>query len=154
MAANPYDVYRRTAVTTASPAHLQLMLYDGCIRFARQASQHLAEGAYEDAAYWTGRSQDILAEWLSNLDERGGELTKNLARLYEYFYHRLAMGLARRETAAFDEVIERLGELREAWAQLAGGTVASGGAAAPGDVAAAAAAVADQRQAPAAAGRV
>lgn len=141
MVANPYDAYRRTAVTTASPAHLQLMLYDGCIRFARQASQQLAAGKYADAAYWTGRSQDILAEWMANLDPRGGELTQNLARLYEYFYHRLAVGLARKETAAFDEVIERLGELREAWVQIAGGTAAL-----------AEAAVADQGQVSAAAG--
>lgn len=146
MAPNPYDTYRRTAVTTASPAHLQLMLYDGCIRFARQAQQQLSAGAFEDAAYWTGRSQDILAEWLSNLDPRGGEMSQNLARLYEYFYHRLAMGLARREIEAFNEVIERLGELREAWVQIAGGTAALAGAAT------AEAAAADQRQVPLAAG--
>lgn len=142
MAPNPYDMYRRTAVTTASPAHLQLMLYDGCIRFARQAVQHLTVGDFEEASKWTGRSQDILAEWIGTLDPRAGEMSQNLARLYEYYYHRLAIGLARKDTEAFDEVIERLSELREAWAQIAGGVAA----------ATEEAAVADQGQVPLAAG--
>lgn len=125
MAANPYETYRRTAVSTAPPAQLQVMLYDGCIRFARTAVQHLESGELDKASYWTARSQDILAEWLGTLDPRAGDMARNLASIYEYLYHRLATGLIQRDQAAYGEVIARLSDLREAWMQLAGGAQAA-----------------------------
>lgn len=125
MGANPYETYRRTAVNTAPPAQLQVMLYDGCIRFARTAAQHVENGELDQAAYWTGRSQDILAEWLGTLDTRAGEMATNLARIYEYLFHRLAMGLVQRNVEAYEEVVARLTELREAWAHIASGRAAA-----------------------------
>ena len=34
---NPYNQYQRTAVETATPTRLVVMLYDGAIRFLNQA---------------------------------------------------------------------------------------------------------------------
>jgi flagellar biosynthetic protein FliS len=39
--------YLRDAVLTATPEQLQLMLYDGCIRFALQARDAIEKTDYE-----------------------------------------------------------------------------------------------------------
>ena len=50
MTAHAYQIYRQTQVSTASPGELLLMLYDGAIRFARQAQEHLNRGEIEAAS--------------------------------------------------------------------------------------------------------
>ena len=45
---NPYaspQAYRDSAVLTASPEQLVVMLYDGAVRFLRQAEVAMSEGA-------------------------------------------------------------------------------------------------------------
>ena len=41
---NPYRQYQKTAVTTASREKILLMLYEGAIKFTRQARHAMSEG--------------------------------------------------------------------------------------------------------------
>ncbi|MFS8581265.1 MAG: flagellar export chaperone FliS [Limnochordales bacterium] len=113
--------YRSTNVTTASPATLVLMMYDGALRFIRQGVEAIAQRDFEGANSSIGRAQDIVAELGGALDMSQGEIAENLARLYEYMLHRLVEGNVRKDPAPLQEVAGLLQELREAWEQVARG---------------------------------
>ena len=54
--------YLRTKVLTATPEQLQLMLYDGAIRFAEQARLALQKKDFEGSYNGISRAQKIIAE--------------------------------------------------------------------------------------------
>jgi flagellar biosynthetic protein FliS len=87
---NGHDRYLETAVETASPARLIVMLYDGAIRFINEAAHAMRQRDYEAQNAKLQRAQKILAELISSLDfDKGGEIAENLFRLYTYMYNQL-----------------------------------------------------------------
>ena len=121
MALNPYDQYRKTAVTTTSRAGQIIMLYDGLLRFTRQAVRAVERSELEDAHRNFLRAQDILAELEASLDlEIGGDTAKNLLGLYEYGYRRLVEANCRKSAAPALEVITIFHELLQAWREIDG----------------------------------
>jgi flagellar protein FliS len=99
------------------------MLYDGALRFLERA---LTGFANEDPQLFNEtinnnilRAQEILTELNCSLDLRaGGEFAANLRRLYHYLHWRLQQSNLQKQEAGIREVINRLGVLREAWAQM------------------------------------
>src|SRR5947207_14035734 len=90
MALKAYEQYRTTSVSTTSRAGLVIMLYDGILRFTRQAVRAVERREFEEAHCNFLRAQDIMSELQSSLDlEVGGDLARNLQGLYEYGYRRL-----------------------------------------------------------------
>ena len=80
---NGHERYLETAVETASPARLIVMLYDGAIRFINEAAYAMQQRDYETQNTKLQRAQKILAELISSLDfDKGGEIAENLFRLY------------------------------------------------------------------------
>jgi len=61
------QTYLRTKVLTATPEQLQLMLYDGAIRFAEQAKIALEKKSFEESHNAILRVQKILTELLTSL---------------------------------------------------------------------------------------
>ena len=43
---NPYDTYKKNAITTATPGELTYMLYDGCLKNIRKAKHAIEEKDY------------------------------------------------------------------------------------------------------------
>ncbi len=115
MPANPYQAYRQTAVATASPAHLVLMLYRAAIRFARQAALALERGELENGHVNLLRAQAIIAELRSTLDLSAGQMAANLDALYDYFLRRLAEANVRKAAAPAVEVAGMMEQLLSAW---------------------------------------
>ena len=97
---NPYQsrtqAYQGAQVLTASPEQLVVMLYDGAIRFLRQAEAALQEGAYLHAHEKLGRCEAILDELLATLNMDAGELSVRLQSIYLFCKRSLetAVGLA------------------------------------------------------------
>ncbi len=127
--ANPWQSYRHVALTTASPGQLVLMLYDGALRFLRQALDGFNE---EDPLQFNltihnniTRAQAIINELNVSLDmNQGGELSHSLRRLYQYLDRRLDESNYRKERQGVDEAVQRLTTLRDAWAQMLQGPAA------------------------------
>ncbi|NLJ80898.1 MAG: flagellar export chaperone FliS [Firmicutes bacterium] len=84
MSVNAYQVYRQTQISTASQGELLIMLFDGAIRFAQQALEHLGQGETEQAHFKLMRTQDIVNELISSLNLDLGEIAHNLQQLYTY----------------------------------------------------------------------
>lgn len=112
-----YDQYRQTAIQTAPPEQLVVMLYDGAIRFLEQVKSGLQEG--RDISEPMGRVQDIIVELAASLNRGAGEVAENLARLYDFWIQWLLQAQIRRDPAKVDEVLGMVRELREAWATIA-----------------------------------
>ncbi|MDN5293480.1 MAG: flagellar secretion chaperone FliS [Eubacteriales bacterium] len=116
---NYSQAYRQTAVETAPPGKLILMLYDGALRFLQQAEEALVEGKREEAHKFLLRVQDIITELQVNLDfERGGVIAVSLNSLYAYFLRRLTEANVRKDPTPVREVYGLLQDLRQAWAEV------------------------------------
>jgi flagellar protein FliS len=125
---NPYaspQAYRESSVLTASPEQLVVMLYDGAGRFLRQAEAALGEGAVDHAHDRLNRGEAIIDELLATLDMDQGTVAERLQAIYVYCKRCLIEARLERDAAKVRLVVRLMGELREAWAQVASGGVAT-----------------------------
>ncbi len=80
---NPYQKYKATSVQSASKEKILLMLYEGAIRFTKQAITACEEKKIAERGQNIGRAFDIVMELNNTLDHNiGGEISKNLEQLY------------------------------------------------------------------------
>jgi len=111
--------YLRTKVLTATPEQLQLMLYDGAIRFAEQARPALQERKLEQSHTLITRAQKIVTELITTLKhEVNPELCAKLAGLYRYVYRKLVDANLKRDVEALDEAVRLLRYQRDTWQML------------------------------------
>jgi flagellar secretion chaperone FliS len=111
--------YLRTKVLTATPEQLQLMLYDGAIRFAEQARAALDERNYEQSFNLISRVQKIITEMSCTLKhEVYPELCAKLSALYNYVFRRLIEANVEHRVEALDDAISLLRYQRDTWAML------------------------------------
>ena len=123
---NPYaspQAYRDSAVLTASPEQLVVMLYDGAVRFLRQAEVAMNEGAWLHSFEKLSRAEAILDELLATLNMDTGEIAERLQAIYVYCKRCLMEARRERDVTKVRLVVRLLGELREAWAEVAAGGV-------------------------------
>lgn len=111
--------YLRNTVLTASPEQLQLMLYDGAIRFALRGREALERQDYEGAFNGLERAQRIVLELHSGLRrEVNPALVDQMASLYNFIYRRLVEATMERSVKAVDEAVRILRHQRETWTLL------------------------------------
>ncbi len=119
MNANAAQQYLKTRVMTATPEQLQLMLYDGAVRFAEQARVAILAKDYDTSYASIGRVQKILSEMTCSLKrDLFPELCDRLSALYTYVYKKLIEANVDHEVAPMDEAIELLKYQRETWSML------------------------------------
>jgi flagellar protein FliS len=115
------QAYTESSVLTAPPGRLVVMLYDGARRFLTQAAHAMREGDLQLASAKLGRAEAIIDELLATLDmERGGEVAERLQGIYVFCRRHLAEARLARDAGRIEQVGRLLGELRDAWAQIAG----------------------------------
>jgi len=108
--------YLRDSVLTASPEQLQLMLYDGCIRFAQQGRDALEEKDYERSYERLTRAQHIIIEMRNGLNhEVNPELCDRVASIYGFLYRKLVDACVNRDVQAIDDALKVLRIERETW---------------------------------------
>ncbi len=117
---NGQQRYLQTAVETAHPARLVVMLYDGALRFLNLAVEAIEQRNYEQQNLYLQKAQRILSELISSLDfAQGGEIAENLFQLYTYLYNQLVQANISDDKAKVQHAIALLSELREAWDTIA-----------------------------------
>ena len=122
---NPYaspQAYRDTSVLTASPEQLVVMLYDGAIRFLRQAEVAMGEHAWQHGFERLGRAEAIIDELLATLNMDTGEIAERLQAIYIFGKRCLVEARLQRTPEKIGHVVALLGDLREAWVRLAATT--------------------------------
>jgi flagellar protein FliS len=114
------NVYRETAVLTATPEQLVVMLYDGANRFLTQSAVAMREGRAGLAGEKLRRAEAIIDELLQTLDMSVGEIAERLQALYIFFKEHLTAARLKQDAAKVEEVARLMRELRSAWAGIAG----------------------------------
>jgi flagellar protein FliS len=113
---NGFDTYQETAVSTQSRGRLVVMLYEGAIRFLRQAILDIERSDYAAKGKHIGKAQDILYELNAVLDmEQGGQIAQNLRGLYNFMHRHLTEANQRKDPQMIREVIGILDELNQSW---------------------------------------
>lgn len=116
---NRSDEYLRNAVMTASPEQLQLMLYDGAIRFTRRGIDGLKSGNFEEVFTGFSRAQKIVLELISSLNyEVDRSLCTKMAGLYNFIYRRLIDANVHRSLPMAEDAVRLLEYQRETWIML------------------------------------
>jgi len=111
--------YLRTRVMTATREQLQMMLFDGAVRFAQQARAALEKQDFETSYNMLTRTQHIVLELNRSLNHKEDpELCGKLAALYNFTYKKLVMANLKRDIVPLDEAIRILNHQRETWALL------------------------------------
>jgi flagellar protein FliS len=110
--------YGAVKVTTANPGQILVMLYDGLLRFLREASDAMTAKQRGRAGERISRSMAIVRQLLSDLDPtHAPELCQNLRALYMFCIQHLLEANVEQSPAKIDNVIRVLTPLRDAWAE-------------------------------------
>jgi len=119
MGSEPTNEYLRNAVMTASPAQLQLMLYDGAIRFASQAREALQARDFARSYELLRRAERIVLELDSGLrPEVNPDLCKRMAALYAFIHRKLLEADVHKDVSCLDDALKILRHIRETWVML------------------------------------
>jgi flagellar protein FliS len=98
------------------------LLYEGAIRRVKEAQSAVLARRINERCRAVQKATAIIEGLQSCLDhERGGEIARNLDRIYTHVIFRLQRINLTNDPAICDEVIARLDQLRAAWTQLAAG---------------------------------
>lgn len=112
--------YRETEVLTATPGQLVVLLYDHLLLSLRRAKVAMEAGESEAKSDHLEKGRNVLTELLVTLDrEKGGEVAANLGALYSFLLGELVQIGVRADVARLDRVTHMIGELRDAFAQVA-----------------------------------
>jgi flagellar protein FliS len=111
-----YNDYQRAQAETADSGELLLMLFDGALRFTKQAIENIDKGDVPRKCEAISRAFAIVAELHGTLDfELNDEISGNLASLYLFILERYSRANIRSESQPLEEVLTVLGTLREGW---------------------------------------
>ena len=111
--------YLRTRVLTATPEQLQMMLYDGALRFGEQARLALEKNNYEESYNNISRIQKILTELQCTLKhDVAPDLCSKLAALYTFAYKKLIDANITHNLGSLAEAMDVLKFQRDTWALL------------------------------------
>ena len=111
-----HDAYLESRVLTADPIELVNMLYQAGLQAVREARRHLAEHRIADRSRAINQACQIVIELAVSLDhERGGEISRRLALLYDYMQRRLLEANIKQSDEPLADVLGLLTTLTEAW---------------------------------------
>ena len=109
------DRYLVERVSTASPAELTAMLYDGCVGAIKGAVRLLDAGEHLGARPKLLKAQEIVLHLRTTLNHEAGELAANLEALYTYAWTKLVDANVQRSSAAAQEALDVIEPLQQAW---------------------------------------
>ena len=110
--------YHNSQILNASPEQILIMLYDGAIRFCRQAKQAMSAGDKLVQAEKISRTMAIVSEFSNTLDRKvGGKIAEDLDALYDFMIRELTRAGRESDPAALETVDVLLSDLRQTWVE-------------------------------------
>jgi flagellar protein FliS len=118
--AQAQQAYRDSAILTAPPERLVVMLYDGANRFLIQGATAMRAGNLAAMNDRLRRAEAIITELRATLDMSAGKVATNLESIYAFCQRLLLEARLKQDAEKIEHVAKLLRELREAWDQVAG----------------------------------
>lgn len=114
------DVGVSTAVSTANPVQLIVLLYDGAMTAVATAKGEIERQNIQEKSRLIIKALTIIEGLRTAIDHKnGGEIAANLNDLYLYMSMQLTNANLKNDLEKLDEVHRLLGELRASWETLA-----------------------------------
>jgi len=109
-----------SAVLSASPHQLVVMLFDGALSAMKKAAIVIEQGDIPGKGNALSKAINIITNGLrAGLNhEVGGEISANLDNLYEYMTRRLLQANLNNDVEAIAEVEGLLNNIADAWKQI------------------------------------
>ena len=114
---NPYQAYQQNSVSTASPGELTMMLYNGCLKFIRQADKAIELSNIEEKNTNLIKAQKIITELMVTLNMEL-DVSQNMMVMYDYMNNRLIEANLKSDREILKEVEGYVTEFRDAWKQV------------------------------------
>lgn len=96
-----------------------MMLYDGCLKFLMLAKEGLVSKDIPKFAKFLSKSQAIISELMVTLDfEKGGEIAKDLDRLYDFMLFHLTEANIEKNPKKVQDVIDLLTVIASAFREV------------------------------------
>jgi len=116
------NMYQQRALEGASGIELTIALYDGMIRFLRDASKAVLAGDVDGRRSATKRTIEILIHLQSTLRmDVGGKPAESLSNFYAVTLALILQGSVESSAEKFNQAISNVCTVREAWRQVASG---------------------------------
>ncbi|MGG1664394.1 flagellar export chaperone FliS [Brevibacillus sp. NRS-1366] len=112
----PAQAYQSNSVTTATPGELTLMLYNGALKFIKQAKAAIDNKKWDKANEYNTKAQDIISELIITLN-RQYPVAEQMLLLYEYLQRRLVEANIKKDIEILEEVEGLVVEFRDTWKQ-------------------------------------
>jgi flagellar protein FliS len=111
--------YKETAIKTANPVQLIVMLYDTAICSLKEAQQQMKRRDIAGRSRSLSKCIRIISELQSCLDlKAGGEIASSLDRLYDYMKRNIFKANIEQSLQPLVEVESLLENLRSAWNEV------------------------------------
>lgn len=114
---NGYNVYAQNKITTASPAELTLMLYEGAIKFCNIAIVAIENKDFAKANLNIQKAERIIGEFQATLDFKY-PVAKDFDNVYRYMMDRLIQANLKKDTVILEEVLKHLRTMRDTWKEV------------------------------------
>ncbi len=113
---NGYSKYKKTSIESASKEKILLMLYEGAIRFIKQAKEANERKDVKARGELIGRAYDVIMELASSLDFKiNGAVATNLEQLYIYVMEELTRANITGQEKHLDNSLKILNILYDGW---------------------------------------
>ena len=113
-----YQKYKTTSVQSASKEKILLMLYEGAIRFMKQAIAAIEKRDIAGRGMNVGRAYDIVMELNNTLNfEAGGDLAKNLEQLYMFVTDQLTQANIKNDKVPLEHALKTMETLYSGWVE-------------------------------------
>ena len=117
MTHNAASAYQNSAIQTASPAELTLMLYEGAIKFCNIALMALEKKDYNKVNENLKKAQRIITEFRVTLDHKY-PVWEDFDRVYDYIYRRLVEGNISKDMEIIEDALKYIREMRDTWKEV------------------------------------
>ncbi|HOA99817.1 MAG TPA: flagellar export chaperone FliS [Candidatus Atribacteria bacterium] len=111
--------YQENAVSTASPLRLVIMLYGGVLRFIRVAQKSFSGGDEREGKNNLLQVEKIVLELIGSLNlEEGGEVARNLLRIYQFTLEQCALCNGNNYSQILPPLLKVWEGLEESWREI------------------------------------
>ncbi|MCO6432506.1 MAG: flagellar export chaperone FliS [Deltaproteobacteria bacterium] len=116
---NAHAAYQSVQVTTTDRGRLLLMMYEGAIKFLKQAKSGLEANDIAKFCRFLSKGQAIIAELMNTLDfEKGGSIARDLDRLYDFMLFYLTEANLHRDGKRITKVVGLLDTIYGAYKEI------------------------------------
>ena len=110
--------YQNNQILSASPEQILIMLYDGAVRFCRQALIAMDNGEKKVQAEKISKTMAIVSEFANTLDHKmGGAIATDLDALYSFMIRELTYANLKNDRKSLETVEDLLVGLRQTWGE-------------------------------------